>query len=65
MTRVLPVPGRNEPLPEHWQEWLRGRDPERRWVRHARRGRYVAEDRLALPMLEAPTKKGMSCPRML
>ncbi|WP_405094906.1 RBBP9/YdeN family alpha/beta hydrolase [Micromonospora sp. NBC_01412] len=47
MTRVLLVPGRNEPLPEHWQEWLRGRNPEHRWVRHARRGRYVAEDRLA------------------
>ncbi|WP_165878040.1 hypothetical protein [Micromonospora sp. MW-13] len=29
MTRVLLVPGRNEPLPGRWQEWLRGRDPER------------------------------------
>ncbi|MGC4805456.1 RBBP9/YdeN family alpha/beta hydrolase [Micromonospora sp. DT233] len=47
MTRVLLVPGRNEPLPGHWQEWLRGRDPQRRRVRHARRGRYVTVDRLA------------------
>ena len=47
MTRVLLVPGRNEPLPGHWQEWLRGRHPDHHWVRHTERGRYVADDRLA------------------
>ncbi|MEV5818453.1 RBBP9/YdeN family alpha/beta hydrolase [Micromonospora haikouensis] len=47
MTRVLLVPGRNDPLPEHWQEWLARRDPAHRWVRHATGGRYVADERVA------------------
>ncbi|MFG1800307.1 RBBP9/YdeN family alpha/beta hydrolase [Micromonospora carbonacea] len=47
MTRVLLVPGRNDPRPEHWQEWLARRDPARRMVRHATGGRYVADERVA------------------
>ncbi|MFC8849886.1 MULTISPECIES: hypothetical protein [unclassified Micromonospora] len=44
MTRVLLVPGRNDPLPEHWQEWLAGRDPARSMVRHATAGHMTTAD---------------------
>nr|MDT0657076.1 alpha/beta hydrolase [Micromonospora sp. DSM 115978] len=47
MTRVLLVPGRGTPLPEHWQRRWSREHPEYHWVRHRVIGTVDLADRVA------------------